>query len=144
MFDFTPNTALEFLTLLSPLLPVLATYLTVRTEWSKELRFGVSFLATLIVAFLTAYANGQINGSFWSSLAQTFTIAQGIYWGVFKTLGLEKALFPREALQSVAAEPLKDEMTGITRAQAVDILDTSKPPTLNVSANVIQKTGDVV
>jgi hypothetical protein len=144
VFDFSPNTAAEFLTLLSPLLPVLATYLTVRTEWRKEVRFGVSFLATFIVAFLTAYANGQLGNNFWSSLAQTFTLSQGIYWSVFKTLGLEKILFPKEALQSAAGEQIKGDLVNISNETAKAILDPNQSPGLNVSANVVNNSGDIL
>lgn len=144
MFDFTPDNAHELLVLLSPLLPVLATYLTTRSVLRAEYKFAISFLAVTLVAILTAYSQGQLGNNFWSSLTQTFTIAQGIYWGIFKGLGLEKILFPIQALQSAAAEQAKVETANVSSDTAKAILDPDNPQALNVSANVVNKPGEVI
>lgn len=142
-FDFTPDTALEVVKLLSPFVVIFATYLASRTDMRTEYKIGLGFLASAIMAALTAYGEGQLQANFWSSLTVIFTIAQGIYATVFKFGGLEKVLFAREALASKAAQEVKEQVADVSKETAKAILDPALPPALDVSAKVVNTTGDV-
>lgn len=137
MFDFTPNNATEFLTLFSPLLPVIATYLIGRADWAKELKVGLAFAISALVAMLTAYADGTLVENFWSNFFAIFTASQGIYWTFFKALGLEKWIAPVEAVAAETADKARAQAAKITIEQAKGVLSPDDPAFIAVETKVV-------
>lgn len=88
----TEMTAADIVTLLSPILAVFATYLIAREDWSKLVKALVAFLLSAGMGALIAYAEGSLVTNFWDNFVTIYTIAQGVYWSVFKGLGLEQYL----------------------------------------------------
>ena len=144
-FGFTAENAMELVKLLSPILVIFATYLTSRVDMRTEYKIGLGFVASAILAALTAYGEGQLNtdGNFWNNLFYIFTAAQAVYATVFKFGGLEKLLYAQEALASKAAQEVREKVAEIPNTEAKAILDPSQPPVLDVSAKVVNTTGDV-
>jgi len=87
---FTEMNAADFVTLLSPILAIFATYLITNEEWSKPVKAAVAFLLSAGMGALIAYAEGSLVENFWNNFVTIYTVAQGIYWSVFKGLGLEQ------------------------------------------------------
>ena len=136
-FDFTPDNAGQLLFLLSPLLPVIATYLVSKTEWKTIAKAGIAFALAALTAFITAYANGTLVESFWSNFFATYTAAQGIYWTFFKGLGLEKWIAPREAVAGIAANKLKAQVALIPEKDVQAILNPNVPTDVSVDTKVL-------
>lgn len=133
-----PENALELLTLLSPLLPVIATYLVGQAAWPKELKAGLAFLLSAVVALLTAYANGTIVENFWSNFFAIFTASQAIYWTFFKALGFERWVAPKEAVAGLASNAVHQQVASITTEEAKKVLDPATTTGLAVSARVVE------
>ena len=72
-------------------------------------KFAILALLSLIGGFLTAYISGSINfgGSIIATGATILTAAQVFYYSVFRILGLERVLFPKQALATEAKEQAK-------------------------------------
>ncbi len=136
MFDFTPNNALELVKLFSPLLVILATYLTARVDLRAEYKIGLAFLASAAIAALTAYGEGHLQANFWSDLAYIFTAAQAVYATVFKLGGLEKLLKPVEAMASAVAQEAKEQVADTSRAVAQQVLDPTTTTEVQVTTQV--------
>lgn len=134
--DFTPDNALELVILISPLLPIIATYLIAQVDWKSEWKIGVAFLASFLIAGLTAYGEGNFQENFWSNLFYTFTAAQGIYAVVFKSLGLEARIKPVEAVASEAAQSARQQISTMDSDDARNVLDKSSPDRVDVTTTV--------
>ena len=108
-------------------------------------KFGILALLSLVGGFLTAYTTGTINwtGSIVQNGATILTAAQVFYYGAFRVLGLEKVLFPQQAVATQVKEQAKVETPDVSTALAKAILDPSEPPAIDVKANVVNQTGDV-
>lgn len=105
MFDFSTMTAQDVVLLVSPFLSVIATYIIAREDWSKPVKAAVAFIISALFAALVAYSEGSLVDNFWDNFVLVYTIAQGIYWSVFKGIGLEKYLEKPQA-EASAKEPL--------------------------------------
>lgn len=136
MFDFTPENATEFLKLLSPILPIFATYLVNKVEWPKVAKFGVAALAVVIMAVLQSYAEGKLEENFFSNLTTIFTVSQGIYWTVFKGFGLETFISPKESLAGLAAHDVSKAIADIPTQVAKDVLDNNTDSRLVTDVSV--------
>lgn len=125
-------------------IPFAVTWLKAVT-WPDWVKFAVAVLLSLITGGLTAYVAGQVvlSGSLIQNASVIFTATQLVYYGAFRALGLEKVLFPQSALAHQAGEQAVKEVSTVSREQAQDILDPNTPPALEVSANVVNTTGDV-
>lgn len=104
-------------------------------------KFAILALLSLIGGFLTAYISGSINfgGSIIATGATILTAAQVFYYSVFRILGLERVLFPRQALATEAKEQAKQTTPDTTSQEAKKILDPSTPGTLEVSTQIVNK-----
>lgn len=137
MFDFTPNNATELLKLISPLLVILATYLTARVDMRAEFKIGIAFIASAVIALLTGYAEGALQANFWSNLVYIFTAAQAVYAGVFKLGGIERFVKPIEALASLAAQQAKEQVADTSTEAAKEVLDPKSNTTVNVETEIV-------
>lgn len=104
-------------------------------------KFGILALLSLIGGSLTAIATNQLitGGSLIQNGAVVLTAAQVFYYAAFRMLGLERALFPQQALSTQVKEQAKLESPTVTTAQARDILDPNTPPAVEVTAEVVNK-----
>lgn len=116
-----------------------------QVTWSSQAKFALAAFLSLVAGGLAAYVGGQI--VFSGSLVQNAFVILGssqlIYFGAFRALGLEKILFPKEALVNEAKDQVAVETDKVSKEVARDILDPNSPPALDVSANVVQKDGSV-
>lgn len=143
--QFSVDDAKTILTVISAVaIPFAVTWLKA-VVWPDWLKFAVAVFLSLIAGGLTAYIAGQIVSS--ASLVQNasviFTATQLVYYGAFRALGLERVLFPQSALAHQAEEQATKEISNVSRAEAQDILDPNTPPSLDVSATVVNSAGDV-
>jgi hypothetical protein len=119
-----------------------------KVTWSPQAKFALAVVLSLLAGGLTAYVAGQIvvSGSLIQNAAVIFTAAQIVYYGAFRTLGLERVLFPQEALVNQAKEQVAQEpsVSNATRQEAKDILDPTAPPALNVEATVVNVPGTAI
>ena len=105
MFDFSTMTAQDVVLVVSPFLSVIATYLIAQESWSKPVKAAVAFIISALFAALVAYSQGSLVDNFWDNFLVVYTIAQGIYWSVFKGVGLEKYL-PKQPVEASEKQPL--------------------------------------
>ncbi len=104
------------------------------------IKFGILVALSLVGGFLTAYISGSINLANGSIIATASTIlvaAQAFYYGAFRLLGLERVLFPQQALATQVKEQVKAITPDVTDAQAKDILDPNEKPALQITAKVV-------
>lgn len=116
-----------------------------KLEWSAQAKFALAVVLSLVAGALTAYIADQtvFSGSLINTASVIFTAAQVVYYGAFRALGLEKVLFPQEALVNAAKEQVTQEVKDVSKEQAQAILDVNAPPKLEVSASVVNAPGDV-
>lgn len=119
-----------------------------KVTWSAQAKFALAAVLSLLAGGLTAYVAGQIvlSGSIVQNAAVIFTAAQIVYYGAFRTLGLERVLFPQEALVNQAKEQIAQQsaVSTATRQEAKDILSPTEPPALAVEATVVNVPSSVI
>lgn len=120
-------------------IPFAVTWLA-KVTWPDWSKFALAAVLSLVAGFLTAYSNKQLflDGSLIQNAAVIFTAAQVVYYGAFRTLGLEKVLFPQTALAHHAEEQASQQTADITRADAKAMLDPSDRKGLDVRVNVVR------
>lgn len=99
-------------------------------------KFAVLIALSLVGGFLTAYISGSINfgGSIISTGSVILVAAQAFYYSAFRLLGLERVLFPQQALATAAKEQAKDATpTNMSNAQVKDILDPNTKSDISVT-----------
>ena len=108
---------------------------------SDYAKFGILALFSLIGGFLTVLTTGGLdnNSSILQNGAVILTAAQGFYYGAFRMLGLEKVLFPQQALATQAKESVKEVIPEVSTDRAKDVLDPKAPPALQVSAQIVNR-----
>jgi hypothetical protein len=139
--QFSVDDAKTVLTVLSAAaIPFAVTWLKAVT-WPDWAKFAVAVALSLLAGGLTAYVGGQIvlSGSLLQNASVIFSATQLVYYGAFRALGLEKVLFPQSALAHQAGEQAVQEVSTVSRSEAQDILDPNTPPSLDVSATVVNK-----
>ncbi len=101
-------------------------------------KFGVLVILSLVGGFLTAYISGSINfnGSVVATASTILVAAQAFYYGAFRLLGLERVLFPQQALATEAREQAKDDTPMVSNERAKDILDPNTSPKLEVTTQI--------
>lgn len=109
-------------------------------------KFGILAVLSLIGGLLTTIATNQLitGGSLIQNAAVVLTAAQVFYYGAFRMLGLERALFPQQALHTQVKEQAKNETPTVSTERAKQILDPNAPPAVQVTAEVVNKKDDVV
>ncbi len=108
-------------------------------------KFAVLAVFSLIGGALTAYISGSINfgGSIIATASTILVAAQAFYYTAFRVLGLERVLFPQQALVTQVKEQAKLETPNVSTATAKDILDPNTPPAVEVKAQIVNTSGDV-
>lgn len=108
-------------------------------------KFGILVVLSFIGGLLTILATNQFinGGTLVQNGAVVLTAAQIFYYGAFRVLGLEKVLFPQQALSTQVKEQAKLESPTVTSAQARDILDPATPPAVEVTAKVVNTSGNI-
>jgi hypothetical protein len=134
------------------LLAGLGIFITFAIAWLPTLKipdyskFSILAILSLVGGLLTVIATNQLitGGSLIQNGAVVLTAAQVFYYTTFRYLGLERALFPQQALSTQVKEQAKLETPTVTNAQARDILDPSEPPSVEVKAQVVNSLPAVV
>lgn len=123
------------------LIPIVIAWLpTIKV--ADYLKFLIVAVLSIVGGYLTVLATEQLvtGGTLVQNAALVFTASQLFYYGAFRALGLEKVLFPQQALATEAKEKAKDATPeNLSNAQAKDVLDPSTPPTLAVTTAVVNK-----
>lgn len=139
--NLTPTDATLLLTGFGVLVTLVVSWLPT-LKLSDYTKFAVVAFLSSIGGYLTLVASDQIltGGTLIQNGALVFTASQLFYYGAFRALGLERVLFPQNALVKEAQEQAKDATpTNISDVVAKDILDPATPATLEVSAHVTNK-----
>lgn len=105
-------------------------------------KFAILAVLSLVGGFLTAYISGSINfgGSIIATGATILTAAQVFYYGAFRLLGLERVLFPQQALATEAKEQAKEATpTNISNEKVKDILNPATPATVATTVDIVNK-----
>src|SRR5688500_10853258 len=115
-------------------------------KWSDTAKFALAVILSLLGGFLTAYiANAfKEETSFIGATGVIFLFAQGVYFGAFRGLGLERVISPKNAMIQLAQDEVKNQLSEVSTAQAKDILDKNTPPAVDVTATVVNKKDDVI
>src|SRR5688500_10273143 len=94
-------------------------------SWPDYYKFAVAVSLSILAGFLTAYSTGQISSesTIIYNASIVLNVAQLVYYGAFRGLGLERFLFPRQAVFSQAQEQLSHKVENMSTQTAKDILD---------------------
>lgn len=107
-------------------------------KWSDTAKFALLVLISTIGAVLNLMLSGDFSGlNLVQSASAIFIGAQAFYRVAFKGLGLEKVLFPKEALVSDGKKQLQQQISGYSTEKAADILDKDSDTTMLVNARVV-------
>lgn len=101
-------------------------------------KFSILVILSLIGGGLTAYVSGQLSseGTIIQHAAVIATAAQIFYYAAFRKLGLERVLFPQQAVINQAKQDVKEQLVSITPTQAADILNKDNSASVTVTTNV--------
>ena len=102
-------------------------------------KFAIVAVLSIVGGYLTVLATEQLisGGTLVQNAALVFTASQLFYYGAFRALGLERVLFPQQALATEAKEQAKQATPDVSSARAADILDPNTSATLEVSTEVV-------
>jgi len=108
---------------------------------SDYAKFAILVGLSLVGGFLTVVTTGGLNdqGSLIQNSAVILAAAQVFYYTAFRWLGLERVLFPKQALTTEAREQAKDTVPEVSTARAKDILDPNTPSELKVNTTIVNK-----
>lgn len=136
--NFSVNDAATILTFISAVVIPFAVIWLQKVTWAAEAKFALAAGLSLVAGALTAYTAGQIvlSGSLIQNASVIFTAAQIVYYGAFRALGLEKILFPQEAVTNAAKDQVAKQTTTISKDDAKAILDPEKSSKLDVDVTV--------
>ncbi len=140
--NLSPTDAAILLTGFGVLVTLIVSWLPT-LKLSDYIKFAIVALLSAVGGYLTLVASDQIltGGSLIQNGALVFTASQIFYYGAFRALGLERVLFPQNALVKEAQEQAKDATpTNISNESAKDILDPNSPPKLEASVQVTNKS----
>ena len=118
-------------------IPFAVTWLK-QVTWADWQKFLLAAVLSAVAGFFTAYTGGQLllSGSIVQNAAVIFAAAQIVYYGAFRGLGLERALFPKSALAHQAGEQAVQQVSSVSTEDARDVLDSKSNTTLDVTATV--------
>ena len=103
-------------------------------------KFAILAVLSLVGGFLTILSTEQLvtGGTLVQNGALVLTAAQIFYYAAFRVLGLERVLFPQQALATEAKEQAKESTpTNISNEKAKDILDPATPSAIEVTTQVV-------
>ena len=141
MFNLTAQDAATLLAGFGVIVTLIVSWLPT-LKLSDYVKFAIVAVLSAIGGYLTLIATNQIlsGGSLIQNGALVFAASQIFYYGAFRALGLERVLFPQNALVKEAQEQAKDATpTNISNEKAKDILDPNSPPKLEASVQVTNK-----
>jgi hypothetical protein len=106
---------------------------------SDYVKFSIAAGLSIIGGFLTVVATNQFitTGTLIQNAAVVFSASQIFYYGAFRVLGLERVLFPQQALATQVKEQAKESTPDVSTAAAKDILDPTTQPSVQVTAKVV-------
>jgi len=134
----TPDDAKYLLGGLGIIIPFVIAWLPT-LKVSDYAKFGILALLSLIGGFLTLVSTNQLitGGTLIQNGSLVLTAAQVFYYAAFRVLGLERVLFPQQALTTEVKEQAKQESPTVTTQQARDILDPNAPPAVQVTTAIV-------
>lgn len=99
-------------------------------------RFVIACVASLIVGALTAFSTGQIKEEFdiIQNAATIVTFSYGIYYSIFRALGLEAVLFPRAGVITDAQASVASQIGTMSKQTINDVVDPTCPTSIVVTA----------
>lgn len=136
--NLSPTDAALLLTGFGILVTIIVSWLPT-LKLSDYIKFTIVAILSAIGGYLTLVSTSQIidGGSLIQNGALVFTASQLFYYGAFRALGLERVLFPQQALASEAKEQVKDTIpTDLSIATVKDILDPATPASITVATTV--------
>lgn len=137
----TADDAKYLLGLFGVLIPILIAWMPT-LKIPDYYKFGILGVFSLIGGFLTVVSTNQLitSGSLIQNGAVVLTAAQIFYYGAFRILGLEKVLFPKQAVATELKEQAKNTVPEtLSTERAKDLLDPNTPPTLQVTTQIVNK-----
>lgn len=135
MFNLTAQDAATLLAGFGVVVTLIVSWLPT-LKLSDYVKFAIVAVLSAIGGYLTLIATDQIlsGGSLIQNGALVFAASQIFYYGAFRALGLERVLFPQNALVKEAQEQAKDATpTNISNAEVKDILDPKTKSDINVT-----------
>ncbi len=130
------------------IIPFILAWLPV-LKWSGAAKFALVLVLSLVGGVLTIAATGSLRFVPGSSIiqlgAEIAVASQAFYYVAFRTLGLERYWFPKQALANQAQDSVKVQVADtITHDDASRIIDPNLPPALDVTAKIVNNPGDVI
>lgn len=123
------------------LIPIVIAWLpTIKV--ADYIKFLIVAVLSIVGGFLTVLATEQLvsGGTLVQNAALVFAASQIFYYGAFRVLGLEKVLFPQQALATEAKEQAKESVpSNLSTAKVKDILDPNTPSSIDVTTQVVNK-----
>lgn len=102
-------------------------------------KFGILVALSALGGFLTIVSTNQFitGGTLIQNAAIVLSAAQLFYYGAFRLLGLERVLFPQQALATQVKEQAKDSTPVVSTTTAKDILDPTTQQAVEVTTKVV-------
>lgn len=138
MFNLSPEDALTLLGAFGIIVTLVVSWLPT-LKLSDYVKFAIVAVLSAIGGYLTLLSTNQIitGGTLIQNGALVFAASQIFYYGAFRALGLERVLFPQQALVKEAQEQAKYATPdNIPTEKVKDILDPKTPSDITVTTNV--------
>lgn len=106
------------------------------------IKFLIVAVLSIVGGYLTVLATEQLvsGGTLVQNAALVFSASQIFYYGAFRVLGLEKVLFPQQALATEAKEQAKESVpTNLSNDKVKDILNPATSSAIDVTTQVVNK-----
>lgn len=136
--NLTPNDAKYLLLGFGILIPFVIAWLPT-LKIADYYKFAILAGLSVLGGYLTVVSTEQFvtGGSLIQNAAVVLTAAQVFYYGAFRVLGLEKALFPKQALATEAKEQAKESVPdNLSTEKTKDILDPATSSRIEVTTQV--------
>lgn len=119
-------------------IPFAVTWLT-RVTWPDWLKFTVAVVLSGLAGVLTVASTGQLfdpEASIIQTGAVIFGASQAVYYFAFRALGLERVLFPREAVIHAVEQQANSMVAAqLTQADARAVLQPEDPSTIIITTD---------
>lgn len=136
-FNLNPDDAKYLLAGFSVLIPFIIAWLpTVKV--SDYVKFGILAVLSVIGGFLTVITTDQFisSGTLVQNAAVVLAAAQVFYYTAFRVLGLERVLFPQQALATEVKEQAKQTTPEVSSQRSKEILDPKTPAKVEVTTQI--------
>lgn len=136
--NLSPDDAKYLLTGFGILIPIVIAWLpTIKV--ADYVKFAIVAVLSVLGGYLTVVATSQFitGGTLIQNAALVFSASQLFYYGAFRILGLERVLFPQQALATAVKEQAKQSTPeDISTDTVKDILDPKTQTSLKVTTTV--------